>query len=126
MKNKLIELLKTQVGHTLSIITSDEIIEELADFLLDYGVILPPVKVGQSVYAYCDELHRVLKYNVDNLEIMYLDENTNVYQYIAGCVENGECLDEIDFEPDDIGKTVFLTEEEAQNDILKKTAGYCK
>ena len=111
MRNRLIKILQdmSRVAFTN---------EEKADYLREAGVIVPPVKVGQTVYSYCDVLHRVLPYFVESLGIAYLDEKTNCYEYIANCVEENDLLDSIDFEFEDIGQTVFLTEEEAEQKII--------
>lgn len=115
MRNKLIKILQdmSRVAFTN---------EEKADYLREAGVIVPPVKVGQTVYSYCDVLHRVLPYFVESLDIAYLDEKTNCYEYIANCVEENDLLDSIDFEFEDIGQTVFLTEEEAEQALAERGA----
>lgn len=80
---------------------------------------LAPFLVGKTVYQFCETFWVVLPYFVENLNIAYLNENENVYTYEANCVddENQELLDSIDFEPDDIGKTVFLTKEDAEKSL---------
>ncbi len=67
---------------------------EIADYLLDNGVIVPPVKVGQTVYQIDD---------------------TRVYELKV----NGVCdiiydTDAIAFSQDIIGKRLFLTREAAE------------
>lgn len=93
--------------------------EDLADHLIENGVIVPPCKVGDTVYSFCETFGVVLPYFVESLHIAYYDENSEVYQYEANCT-NDECdelLDSIDFEIDDIGKTVFLTKEQAEQKL---------
>lgn len=77
---------------------------------------LAPFLVGKTVYYFCETFGGTLPYFVENLNIAYLNENENVYTYVANCVDNEkqEFLDSIDFDPDDIGKTVFLTKEDAE------------
>ena len=79
-------------------------------------VIAPPVFVGQMVHHYCPELGGVFPYFVENLNIGFMDKDRNYWTYEANChdEETDELLDEIDFDLDDIGKTVFLTREEAE------------
>lgn len=89
----------------------------IADYLLANGVIVPPVKVGDVVYSYCSDFGVILPYVVVNFHVGFLGKNNNNYQYWeAKCYadETDELLDEIDFDIDEIGKTVFLTREEAE------------
>lgn len=91
----------------------------LADHLLAEGVIVPPCKackVGDMVYAFCEDFGVVLPYFVENLNIGFMDKNRNYWTYEANChaEETDELLDEIDFDLDDIGKTIFFTREEAE------------
>lgn len=94
--------------------------ELIADYLIENGVIVPPCKVGDTVYAFCEYWGVVLPYFVETLNIGYYNKNENCYLYEANCTnaEQTDLLDSIDFDFDDIGKTVFLTEEEAKR-VLK-------
>lgn len=76
-------------------------------------LIKSPCKVGDTIYAYCDVFHRVLDYFIEQIIIDY-DTDANLITFNANCVENTELLDSIDFEVSEIGKTVFLTQEEAE------------
>lgn len=128
MRDKLIELI-AQIEREyaeyhsdceeagVTIMTSFE--DMFADYLLAEGVIVPPCKackVGDMVYAFCEDFGVVLPYFVENLNIGFMDKNRNYWTYEANChaEETDELLDEIDFDLDDIGKTVFLTREEAE------------
>lgn len=75
-----------------------------------------PCKVGDTVYSFCECFGVILPYFVENLNVGYYDKNKSVCQYEANCtnIEENELLDSIDFEFDDIGKTVFYTREEAE------------
>ena len=94
----------------------------LADYLLEHGVIVPPCKVGDTVYSYCETFGAILPYFVETLNIGYYSKNEIVYRYEANCHngEEDELLDGIDFEIDDIGKTVFLTREEAEKALKER------
>ena len=73
--------------------------EKVADHLLANGVIVPPCKVGDSIFR------------VGNGEIWeWLIEHIEIYGDEIGFVDDGENY----FTPDKIGKTVFLTKEEAE------------
>ena len=95
---------------------------KLADYLLEHGVIVLPCKVGDTVYSYCETFGVILPYFVESVIICYYDKNEIVYQYEANChnSEEDELLDDMDFEIDDIGKTVFLTREEAERALKER------
>lgn len=109
MRNRLIELIS-------NVQYMGGLEEKLADYLLANGVIVPPCKVGDTVYSFCDDFGVVLPYFVENLRIGFMDKDRNYWCYEANChtEETDELLDEIDFDLDDLGKTVFLTREEAE------------
>ena len=81
-----------------------------------------PCKVGDTVYSFCDTFGVVLPYFVETLNISYYEKNLNYYTYEANCtnVEENELLDSIDFDVEDIGKTVFLTKEEAERILAER------
>ena len=75
--------------------------ENLVDHLLDNGVIVPLVKVGQTVYRVGDPIKKIYEWDVVCIESYgndteYVDDSDNR------------------FTADDIGKTVFLTHEAAE------------
>lgn len=74
--------------------------EYLADYLLEHGVIVPPCKVGDKVYRPSDCLGVVqfvsMSFNIYESEMFFTDDSENII-YLS-----------------DIGKTVFLTREEAE------------
>lgn len=79
-------------------------------------------KVGDTVHYFSGVFGTILPYFVENLNIAYLGEKGEncVYTFEANCNHENELLDSIDFEPDDIGKTVFLTREEAEKALGKQ------
>ena len=79
-------------------------------------------KVGDTVHYFSGDFGTILPYFVENLNIAYLGEKGEncVYTFEANCNHENELLDSIDFEPDDIGKTVFLTREEAEKALEEK------
>ena len=121
-RERLIELLNN--NEWLTYILAKSNIPHLADYLLTNGVIVPPCKVGDTAYSYCGDFGVVLPYFVENLQIAFMDKDRNYWTYEANChaEETDELLDEIDFDLDDIGKTVFLTKEEAET-ALKEREG---
>lgn len=81
-----------------------------------------PCAVGDTVYAYCETFGVILPYFVETLSCAYYDKNKVIWQYEANCTndEESELLDSIDFEFEDIGKTVFLTKEEAEKALKER------
>lgn len=95
-----------------------------ADYLTQNGVIAPPAFVGQMVYCFCPELGGVFPYFVETIHIGFMDKEKNYWTFEANChdEETDELLDEIDFDLDDIGKTVFLTREAAEAALEARNA----
>lgn len=74
----------------------------MSDYLLSKGVIVPPVKVGDKVYQY-DNGGRIYESKV---VWFYYDKDYRRVVY--------DCNSGLAFSEDAIGKTVFLTREEAE------------
>lgn len=85
---------------------------------LENGTLIDlPCKVGDTVYSYCYEFHHILPYFIENINIGFLSKDRAPYisfEANSHSDETDDFLDEIDFDLDYIGKTVFLTEEEAE------------
>lgn len=88
--------------------------EQLAEYLVQNGVIVPPVKIGQVVYYLLDRFIEPCTIKIIFLG-NYTDKDGN-YSYMAEIhFDREDCpyvTTEIYFT--DIGKTVFLTKEEAE------------
>ena len=82
--------------------------EILADFLLENGVIVPPVKAGDTIY----EIHERRK-GGEWVKIISERFVHGVEIYAGGCMI-ARCGSTISVFLSDIGKTVFLTREEAE------------
>ena len=82
---------------------------EIADRLLANGVIVPPVKAGQTVWFPSQYYGAPYPITITHLEIY--EEETVIYS------EGGS-----EWRDEDIGKTVFLTREEAEK-ALKEAEG---
>ena len=76
--------------------TEDDV-ANLADYLLEEGAILPPCKIGDTVYRICKR-----KYDVDGYGMQFIED--------WGIVTNAFSLGMYH----EIGKTVFLTREAAE------------
>jgi hypothetical protein len=76
--------------------------------VLDMAVV-PPCKVGSKVYAWSSFGNCVAEYEVSDMFISAI-----ATQIRAVWMSYSECNEEIDFTPDDFGKTVFLTRAQAE------------
>lgn len=78
-----------------------------------------PCKVGDALFGYCSTFGQILEYGLDYVVI---DEKKPIYsisaysKQIGDCMQ--ECIDELEIEYSDFGKTVFLSREEAEQ-LLK-------
>ena len=118
MRDRLIELIDDFI-HTEDVKRwySADLDVQLADYLLENGVIVPPCKVGQTVYtnfAMQGWYYRA-KDRPYSAKIVFMGLN-NSEEMGGGLInvlfkKNGNM---IQFNFSDIGKTVFLTKEEAE------------
>ena len=81
-----------------------------------------PCKVGDKVFSYCEELYRILPYLIEQIIISYdADSPNNECVTFNGISSNAsELLADMDFTVDEIGKTVFLTREEAEQALKER------
>ena len=110
MRDRLIELLNDmQDKGYVSAKNEDEISchvsnKNIADYLLENGVIVPPCKVGQKVYRISTRSGTRIKYiqetNISRIAI----DNEGVWLFCT-CNPIAKCV---------FGKTVFLNKEEAE------------
>jgi hypothetical protein len=105
--------------------TEKSVDEYVADYLMSNNVVVLPCKVGDTVYSFSTDFGVVLPYLVGTLNIGYMGKSGVYYSYEANChePETDELLDEIDFDSEDIGKTVFLSREEAEAKLREMRDG---
>ncbi len=104
MRERLIQLLQEAEGQA-AYYDGDDAYGVAADYLLDNGVIVPLVKVGQTVWIVAEgEVLEDVIYEMGN-SIVQPDKN----RWLFLVEDSGE-----DFYDTDIGKTVFLTREAAE------------
>lgn len=113
MRDRLIELLTDNLPHCDNPLqdTYDEIVERLANHLIENGAIIPPCKVGDTVYypwiydGQCGvAFNKVesIKIYVNGLPLVIVEDwGSDMPMPISFCNE-------------DFGKTVFLTREDAE------------
>lgn len=114
-RGRLIELLRERQAYGRTGFSSFPISnEEIADYLLAKGVIVPPVRIGQKVYRTSGNFRgeKIYEGVVDQINA-YEDRETRFYVY-------GHPLSFVEC---NIGKTVFLTKEEAEQALRKEDEG---
>lgn len=114
MRERLIELIQDSVNGC-----ARNWAEIIADYLLANGVIMLPCKVGDTVYDIGDFFDgtpypEMYEYKADYITLWekYPDRN-EIYFSIDG----------MDYALDDFGKTVFLTQEEAEQALKEGVQG---
>ena len=97
-------------------------IEQVADYLIANGVIPLPCKVGDTVYHFAEVFGTIFPYFVEDIHISYWGDNGQnaLYTFEANYHYEDVLIDCVDFELDDIGKTVFLTREEAEKALKER------
>lgn len=78
-----------------------------------------PCKVSDTVYHYSQFLGAIFPYFVISLNIGYIGKNKTYWNYeaIYNDEETDKLIEEINFCPEDIGETIFLTREEAEEKL---------
>ena len=121
MRDRLIELIKTGMDKHESTIENyvHPASEFVADYLLENGVIVPPCKVGDKVYRIVKEYNgetRVIDGEV--FEITATHAYCQKFEYRFYFWANGEDFIRRNYSIwcnfTEVGKTVFLTREEAE------------
>lgn len=106
MRDRLIELLKE--CRSIEGVGSD-LIEKQADFLLANSVIVPPCKVGDTVYMVTPGGRIHEKKVLGSASVVGLNLRDEIWMK-----HSFTCESALVFNEDDIGKTVFLTRKEAE------------
>lgn len=101
-RERLIEMLKVPIYPKEGVDPA----EVVTDYLLDSGVIVPPVKVGQTVWRVDDCIECVA---VDKVVI----KHGGIYMKLS-------CNSMYETSCRSIGKTVFLTKEEAERELERR------
>jgi len=90
----------------------------LAEHLLANGVIVPPCKVGQTVYVITsDSTTGIEETKVSQIKIKVKENGKISYRISAPCVYDTWGEAHWTFCAFEIGKTVFLTKEEAEEKL---------
>lgn len=102
MRDRLIKLIEDSLPNDNHIYFTKDI-ETMADELIANGVILLPIKKGDTVW------HKEEKYILDSYKVNCIIPNIEIG---ASCISR-----DILFNLDDIGKTVFLTKDQAEQKL---------
>ena len=116
MRDRLIELTKASLIRHID--KSCKLAENIADYLLENGVITPKVKVGDKLYVLSVARTRVNEYYVTHLEVY--DCGVKIFARQIYCKEeHWLCWDQ------DLGNDgwVFLTKEQAEKALAEVTNG---
>lgn len=89
--------------------------ELIADKLLAEGVIVPPCKVGETVYKIFGE--KVVEMRAVAIPLLI----SSCGAHLSVTAENGRAAC-ISLDIDDFGKTVFLTREEAEKALAERSS----
>lgn len=108
MKDKL----RTAIREVPISQTYVDYVEDLVDKLIAEGVIVPPVKVGQTVYRIYWECA------IDECKVSSLTQKSDKSWKIR--VARGVNKGYFEIKPDKLGKTVFLTREEAERALERR------
>lgn len=123
MKDRLIELLEDTL-HEWECDVQTETLSQIADHLLANGVIVPPCKVGDTAYVPWTwdgqegvgfaEVEEIKIYDNKNHIMFFIDLQSDIEEFNQKY--GGWKLDK------SIGKTVFLTKEEAEKALAERSA----
>lgn len=109
-KERLVELLTIAVGDCN---LTDSEIKIVADYLLANGVIVPPCKVGDKVYMTIHDKRVKQPYECTVIGFWYTNHEDCCTLHLSRYVD-GRPHSTFSVRFTDVGKTVFLTREEAE------------
>ena len=111
-RERLIELVKEPLEWMPYGQVTNYTAPEIADYLLANGVIVPPCKVGDTLYVISQMKDKRILPFVNKYEVTFIQvgkRKCKVYHEKDGFIKI--------FKQDDFGKTVFLSEEQANKKI---------
>ena len=102
-------------------IPTSKFIEGFADYLLEHGVIVPQCKVGDTVYI----INRANKpqemiFDLIDLRCTCVNDTDCMCGSLCNDIEHNACQHRFKNDFSDIGKTVFLTREEAEKALKEQ------
>lgn len=118
LKEKLVELIIQ--GNIMAFGKSESFAEIIAENLITNNVTVLPLKIGDVVYFPVEDYHDSAI--IDGIKITEQGISFTWVQYEVG-VDVTECWDDGEFDVCEIGKTVFLTREEAKARLPHSPSG---
>jgi hypothetical protein len=112
MRNRLVELLKNAHDEQ-KYLTSDKSIQAIADYLLANGVVVPPCKVGDRVYMVIHDKRTKKPIECNVIGFWYTNHEDCCTIHLSRYID-GKLHSTFSVRFTDIGKTVFLTREDAE------------
>lgn len=133
MRDRLIELIQRkscafepacdrECGGCHNVEMYDDQIESIADYLLACGVIVPPIplKVGDKVYVKNEQ--DPCCFSIQEAVVWIVDMHFNAgIEIIVKDTDQKRCTFFREILEDEIGKTVFLTREEAEKALAERS-----
>jgi hypothetical protein len=114
MRDRLIEILSKPIYPKVGV----DLAEVVADYLLANCVIVPPCKVGDAVYKVHYPLKSICEYTV---KAIYFTEDKKYYPKPHIIVHHEFSRGRLRLNFTEIGKTVFLTREEAEKALAERS-----
>lgn len=112
-RDKMIELLEIEKAAS-RYMTDDDRREMIADFLLNNGVVVLPVKLGDPVYRISQKFITKMRY-IEKTNISRIAIDARGIFLFCACQPTVKCV---------YGKNVFLSREDAEN-ALREYYGGC-
>lgn len=118
MRDRLASLLSEAEG----LVNNDlPTVEQIADYLLEHGVIVPPCKVGQTVWFMSGVLEEVCEAKVVRISMNYYTDPPLwfEFEFFSKLIGTQTMIGRIDLY---LGNTLFLTREEAEKALAERRA----
>lgn len=110
-RKRLVEMADSFLQEELGAKLNKDILGKFAKHLLDNGVIIPKYEIGQKFYIITP--HRIYHSSYEICGIQFTDELRYIYCDV--------CDDDfMSFGEEDVGKTIFFSEEEAEKMLKRK------
>jgi hypothetical protein len=111
-RDNLIEKIDNFCNEELGTNFNKDILDKFADYLLANGVIVPPVEVGQTVWYIKGGYYRKTGLEARPIKVTEINKKWHGKILSWGFIANGTR-----YRFSSIGKTVFLTKEEAEEKL---------
>ena len=112
MRERLMQLLGEAIEPYLDRVYPWDTFDDIADHLLENGVIVPPCKIGDTIYVIETTLRKgnKLRSHIATREVTGICSNKLNLTWVAAAEKTYEHR----YHPTELGETVFLTREAAE------------